>query len=180
MRTILEFVNRIFDIDNETSATVIITLTVFILGYFLNWIYRIVKAYNKRKAIRKLISDLLKEISKTSIVQAKHFIEFKNILTIEHFGVFDLKKTPINHLNNIIKIDFITIYDAFFTGLENLFFKKKKRMLFNKIWSHISTLIYWEQQYPKGLEAFIKKFNEYEDNRNENLERWRIVSDQLL
>lgn len=61
-----------------------------------------------------------------------------------------------------------------------IFFMKKRRTAFNKIWAQLSTLAYWELQYPKDLVEFISKFNEYEDHRNESLERWRMNSDQLL
>lgn len=180
MRTIIDFINNLFNIQNETSAPIIITLIVFILGYILTGIVNIIKSYFTRRSVRRLFSDLLLEIARTAMKQADYFKDFENRLSIENQDFFKLNKTPINHLDNISKLSINTFHEAYFTGFENICKGKIKQRAFNKTWIHISSLTFWEQRIPNEIKEFITKFNFYEDKRNEELENWRKISDQLI
>lgn len=180
MKIIIEYLNNLFNIDNETSATIVITLTVFILGFIITWFINVLRKYFNRRRTRKLFLDLLKEIARTTLRQSNNFFDFSKKLTIENQDIFELDKSPINHLDNISRLSINSFHEAFFTGPENLCCRIIKQKAFNKIWIHISALSYWEQQYPNDLKEFINKFNNYEDKRNEELENWRKLSDELI
>lgn len=180
MRTIIDFINNLFNIQNETSAPIVITLMVFILGFILTGFVNIFKSYLTRRSVRRLFTDLLLEISRTAMKQADYFKDFENRLKIENRDFFKLNKTPINHLDNISKLSINTFHEAYFTGFENICKGKIKQRAFNKTWIHISSLNFWEQRIPNEIKDFITKFNFYEDKRNEELENWRKISDQLI
>jgi len=180
MKCIIEYLNELFNIDNETSATIVITLTVFILGFMITWFINALRKFFDRRRTRRLFFDLLKEIDRTALRQSYNFFEFGKKLTIEYQDIFELDKSPINHLDNISHLSINSLHEAFFIGFENLWCRKIRQKAFNKIWIHISALTYWEQQYPNDLKEFINKFNNYEDKRNEELENWRKVSEELI
>lgn len=180
MKRFIEFINELFSIQNETSATIVITLTIFILGFILTGVMNIIRAYNSRKSIRNLFIDLLIEVSKTALKQADYFKSFEDILSIENKDFFRLKKTPINHLDNLSKLSINAFHEAYFTGFENIFCRKIRQKAFNKIWIHISSLSFWEEKHHNELKDFINKFNSYENKRNDELETWRKISDQLI
>ena len=180
MKNFIEYINNLFGIDNQTSATIIITLSVFILGFLMTGLFNSIKTEIKRNSTRKFFKDLLREIARTADKQSRYFQDFSKILNIEHEGQFVLKSTPINLLDNIQKLSLENISDACHNGIRNPFTNKIRRKAFNKIWLHISSLAFWEERQVYELEKFINKFNEHENKRNEELENWRKISDQMM
>jgi len=181
MNTFIEFINSTFNIDNNTSATIVITLTVFLLGFIISWLKNSIKSLLKRNRIKKIFLDLLKEITETASKQSAFFKDFYESLYIENEDkAFRLKRIPINHLENIQKLNINSVYEAFFSGIENIFNKDTKRKAFNKCWLHINSLNYWEYRYPEEIQSFISKFNVYEEKRNDALEKWRVVSQEIF
>ena len=180
MERIIDSINKLFNIKNETSATIMITLGVFILGFILTGLVNVFRSYFNRQSIRRLFSDLLLEVSRTALKQSENFKVFAGNLNIEYKDVFKLNKTPINHLDNLSKLSINEFHKAYFTGFENTFKRKIRQKAFNKTWIHISSLSFWEQRQHAELKEFITKFNSYEDKRNEELEAWRKISDQLI
>ena len=169
MTEVQEIVNRIFSIGNETSAPIIITLFIFIVGILINYLINLIEKIIKRKSNRNLFRELLKEISKTTLKQADIFKEFSETLTVDYEDTFILKRENINHLSNLNKLSFDTIHESFFTGIENYFYFRHNREEFNRVWSGISNLTYWENYYRNDLNLFIDKFNNYENKRNDVL-----------
>lgn len=177
---IQELVNNFFGIGNETSAPIIITIFVFALGIIINYLINLSEKIIKRNSTRKLFYEMLKEISRTTLSQAEIFKNFTKKLNIEYEDTFILKRQNINHLSNLNKLNFDTIHDSFFTGVENYFVFRHDREEFNKVWSEISNLTYWENQYRNDLDKFIDKFNEYENKRNDLLDTFKKTHDSIM
>ena len=59
---ILEFINELFGIKNETSAPILITLLVFITGGIIGFVYNRIKSFRQRKDLREIFRVMLNEI----------------------------------------------------------------------------------------------------------------------
>lgn len=180
MTKLQEIINCLFGIGNETSAPIIITFIIFILGYLISYLVKFIENFLKRKSKRKLFFELLKEISKSASTQALNFKEFADTLVITYEKGFKLRRVNINHLSNLNKLDFETIHDAYFTGIENWIYFRHSRDEFNIVWSGISKLTYWEAVYRDEVDKFINKFNSYESKRNDLMDRFRIIYDTFI
>lgn len=180
MQRLVDYINTVFGIENETSATIVITLIVFILGFLITGIVGAIRRFSQRKVTRNLFISLVEEILKSATRQSKNFHEFTTTLNIENQDSYSLGRYPLNHLDNINNLPFSDFHNAYFNGLENIFCKRKRAKAFNMIWKYLSTLKYFESRYPDELVSFINKFNVYENKRNEEIEKWRQILDNLL
>jgi len=177
MAEMQKLINELFGINNDTSAPIIITLIVFLSGYLIAYFIKFITGILNRRSQRKLFYELLDEIASCTLVQAKNFEKFVKTLEITFESGFELEREDINHLSNLNKLNFESIHKAFFTGIENWVFYRHSRNEFNKVWSGISKLNYWETIYYDEVNKFINKFNVYENKRNELLDKFRVMYD---
>jgi hypothetical protein len=59
---IQKFIEQLFNIDSNTSATIIITVIVFALGYIFTSFGKIISEYSIRKANRKIFIKNLESL----------------------------------------------------------------------------------------------------------------------
>jgi hypothetical protein len=117
MSWIQQFFIDHFKTSTDTSATIVISLTVFLLGFFVQWIARM---------IRKIVAEYrIRKMTKTSL---KHLVsQFKKQSTTYQRLVsqIDLTKSQtlirynIAHIgtSSVLDIGYANLYAAFISGI---------------------------------------------------------------
>lgn len=178
MEKLTEFLKTTFNIDNNTSATLIVTLSVFILGFMITGLAKSVITYRYRKNYRKIFKGMINEIAYCTKKQSINFNKLIGTLRIDNEDYFRLKKQNINLLNNFNQIPFETFYSAYFKGIENIC-KRKKLTAFNKAFGYTDSLSKNESQYISELNNCIINFNKNTDKWNNSVENVRLTVENI-
>lgn len=176
----IEYLNKVFGIENEISAPILISIIVVIIGGLGSVLLKNVLNYFSRLQTRKSFRIIVKEIQKKSQQQSKYILAFYNTLDIHHKGDWRLKFTRVTYLDLIYQQDFSNIYNSFrllFTWRS----KKKVRFnAFNKIWSIIELLKFIESNIIIEFREFMNKFNQYETKFYNHLDELRKLNDHFF
>ena len=173
MEYLTNSLKTIFNIDNNTSATLIVALTVFILGFLFTGLSKSIVAYRYRRNYRKIFKEMINEIILCTKKQSNNLKNLVDTLSIENKDYFKLKKQNINLLNNFSQIPFDTFYSAYFKGFENLC-KRKKLTAFNKTFGLTDSLLKNENQIINELNNCVNSFNKHADKWNDSSEKVRL------
>ena len=177
MKTLIESIKSIFNIDNNTAATLILTLSVFVLGYLINAFIGYIRLLLDKRRTKLNIQNLLSEIQSSVQKQHNNFQNFCQEIDMDRIG-HHLKSTTINHLqtfNEISYIDFMKVFTSSFFMWKN---KEELRGL-NKVYKSIYYLVSTEERYPKYLSKFFDVINSYESGWNANVENLRQLYDEV-
>ncbi len=160
-----EYLQKAFYIDSNTSATLLITLFVFIAGMLLRLIVIVISNYIKRRRIRKTFNINLRELIKEINEQSIAFENTIETLSIENSEPFRYKRKTISTLSSINNLGYYKIYDAYFHGLENLVKLKMnvKREIFTSMWNSIKSVEYWHNFSFQDKNRLIDKYNSYRE-----------------
>jgi len=178
MECLTNFLENTFSINDNTSATIIITLTVFILGYIITGLAKSISAYINRIKYRNLFKEMIIEIARCSEIQSDNINKLIGTINIANNGYFNLKKQNINLLNNFNQISFESFYGSYFKGIENLF-NRKKIIYFNKTFGLIDALTKNEIQILIELDKCVINFNKHADNWNDSTEKVKLSIEDL-
>lgn len=178
MECLTNFLENTFSIDDNTSATIIITLTVFILGYIIMGLAKSISAYINRIKYRNLFKEMINEIARCAEIQSDNINKLIGTINIANNGYFNLKKQNINLLNNFNQISFESFYGAYFKGIENLF-NRKKIIYFNKTFGIIDALTKNEIQILIELDKCVNNFNKHADNWNDSTEKVKLSIEDM-
>ncbi|MEQ9149477.1 MAG: hypothetical protein RLP13_14460 [Cytophagales bacterium] len=179
MNIILDYLKSLFDISSDTAATIIITLSVFISSMLFTEIYktsvRALERLNKRKMIIYFINHLTMDLRKQAKIW-EQTVEMVNLYTVKDFSF----KRKVIDLSPIDSLGYHEIYNSFFKGFENFGISNKLKIKsFNKFWNTIKAIEFWQDKSYESITYFIEKYNEYNDKRNESLEEFRKLTDQM-
>ena len=97
MKEAIDWLQNLFEIDNNATATIIITITVFLIGLILQGIYQLIRNYIKRQRHRRMFIHLLQETSKASYKQGEFFLALVNTLNIEYIGHYNLTTATLGY-----------------------------------------------------------------------------------
>lgn len=159
---ILEFINELFGIENETSAPILITLLVFITGGVIGFIYNRVKSFRQRKDLREIFHVMINEIINDCGIKERQTNKFYPTFTTEHRGHWSLSFTRINYLNTVFELEFHQVFQAFESYINSSFCNKKlKKEAFHKIYSNLDNIRYFEEFMKPDIEKFITDFNSH-------------------
>jgi hypothetical protein len=183
MNALIDYLNKTFSIDSNTSSTIIITLLVFILGYLINSFGNIISNLRTRLHYRKIYRYMIESISSSCLEQSKAFKEFSDKLSIENPDLPPICPVYIKLLSNFQKIPFEIFYNSFFKGPEN-FIKRRKNLRmegFNEVFSNTESLGDSETKYPEDIKDLNSKYQKYLDQWNNSFERiLRFIEDLLI
>jgi len=179
-----KIVEKFFDISHDASASLIITLGTFILGYLITGLVFLISKYFERKSNRKIFIENLKNLSKSLKRQERAFID-----TIKSFDI--VKNTPWQYS----KVDFFQVsvfkemsykenFRSFFLGFENqisiCISKDLKRRAYNKTWENLNNLQFWSDRAFNDFYPILEKYNQQGDKRNIALNQLRQMWEQLF
>lgn len=175
---LIDLLKEWFGIDGNTAATIVITLSIFILGYVVNGINNAVSVFIKRRNYRKIFSDVIETVASNIGLQSKMFHKSSENVNIMNPDDYVVKTITITHLDNVDKLDFKDIYNAHFSGIENIF-NKKKLKAFNKVFGRLSLIKGIEGRLASQMSSFDERFHEHEQQWNEFIEKLRQLTDAI-
>ncbi|MFT4526026.1 MAG: hypothetical protein ACI85F_002188 [Bacteroidia bacterium] len=182
MEELQTLIRSYFNIDTGTSATILITLTVFILGFLIQWIARQIEKYLNRKNQRRNFNRTTEVLSKQIRKQAEGYFRSTETVRIDKKEEFYFAAVTLYPVRLFEDIGYQECYTAFFTGPENLYgaFKSRKIKPFNKIWETIYAVDKWHEKTLVQFEGFVVKYNELNDLRNLPVNSHRKFIDGLI
>jgi len=179
MKSIQTYLDSILNVDSNTSATILITLTVFFLGLILQIASKAITKCIERNRTRKMVTTLAKELSREVDKQSKFYLKSSKTFVFSNKDFFAFKQLTISSYSSIKNVGFQNIYYSFFLGFENWIKVKKstKFKAFNRIWNIV---VFIEDRHEKILNetnSFIIEFNKLTEKRNELLAGLRKLYD---
>jgi hypothetical protein len=179
MQPIINYLVESLGIDKNTSATIVLTLLIFILGYCISWLNTAISNYKLRRNYRRIFNDVITSISQNIQFQSKLFHEAHRIANIETIGNYNFKKGTITHLDSIDKLEFRDVYNSYLTGVENICLSKKKLKSFNKIYGRISLLKTIDSNLFSETDRMNDRYHESEQKWHESIDEMRQITDAL-
>ncbi|MEO8110860.1 MAG: hypothetical protein ABI594_12540 [Ginsengibacter sp.] len=179
-----DFIERLFNISHDASASLIVTLTIFILGYIITATVFIISKYFERKSNRKIFLDNLKSLNKSVLRQQTAFLDTINSLNIVTNSPWEYSKVEFFQIPVFKEMSFKESLKCFFFGLENqlAFWRNKKlrRHAFNKTWENITNVQFWSDRALNDFYPILDKYNQHGERRNAALRQLREMWEQLF
>jgi hypothetical protein len=170
-----EFIEKLFNIGHDASATIIITILVFVLGYIITGIGRIISNFIRRAAVRKLFLENIKSLNVSIREQERIYKVMADAFYIHKDPSWDTFKVELFQIAVFKEISYKETFQAFFTGIENVFSCKKKikRKAFNKLWENVASAELWTNKAFNDFTPTLEKYNSYDTARAEAITTMR-------
>ncbi|CAM4254099.1 Phage abortive infection protein [Zobellia roscoffensis] len=176
----IEWINNTFGIKNDVSIPILISLIVFIVGGIASYLLHKIRQYSSRTRTRKVFYSLLEEVITNLKVKEKHTSKFYSEIKTDHEGGWYLPYTTISFLETFFELDFNDIYFSFRKKFYWKFCSRKIRYkAFNRIWSVLRNLRFFEQKLERDLEKMVSRFDLFHKEYGVKLEEYRKYHDDL-
>ena len=179
-----EFIEKLFNISHDASASLIITLSTFILGYLITAVVFVVTRYLERKSNRKIFLDNLKSLNKSSKRQQTAFLDTVKSLDIVTNLLWEYSKVEFFQIPVFREMSYKDSFKSFFFGFENqLTFwrnKKLKRRAYNKTWENLNNIQFWSDRALNEFYPALDKYNQHGERRNMALNQLRQMWEHLF
>lgn len=174
-----EWKNTFFNITNEISVPILISIIVFIVGGLMNYSLTNLKEFVKRKRTRKTFYLLIREVIKDLITKEKNTAKFYPKLRLDHEESWVLTYTSVSYLNTFFELDFNEIYNSFGKKFFWNFCSKKQNKSFHRVWAILRNLKFFEERFQKDIDEMNIKMSLYHKEYSEKLEKYRSYHDNL-
>jgi hypothetical protein len=177
-----KFLERLFHIDSNTSATIIITFLIFFLGYLVATSVRLVGKYFERRAKRKIFIGTLKTLIESlkkreeTLATQLHYSQISNASDVV------IAKIQFFQFDILSSIGYTTTFQSFFYGVEN-FLKCNKQLrtkAFIKVWENLANIQFWDQDMYEKMPPFRDEINRLNENMGESLQKYRHMYEDLF
>lgn len=179
-----EIIERIFNISHDASATLIITLAIFILGYIITAIASTTTRYFERKSNRKIFLENLKNLNNPLKRQQRAFLDTINSLNIVTNSPWEYSRVDFFQIPFVREMSYKEGFKSFFFGFENRFAfwrsKKLRRRAYNKTWENLNNIQYWSDRALNDFYPTLEKLNQLGEKRNLALNQLRQMWEQLF
>ena len=180
-----KIVETYFNIGHDASASIIITLIVFILGYLFTVIAFTLNNYFKRRSNRKVIFANYKSLNKSLKGQETGLLNTIASFDIVRNTPWVYNKAELFQIAVFKEMGYAETFKTFFLGFENIiFFNKKKRALKNrayiKLWANINLVEFWSTKSFSDFYPILDKYNQFGDSRNNAVNRLRQFWESLF
>lgn len=182
MTGIQKYLECNYGVDSNTSATLIITLFVFLLGVAFQYALNSFTKYSERRRVRKTFLVGLSEFSNQVKKQSEQYHKSSLTFTFDKETNFEFNRATISTIGSLIDLQYNRTYEAFFFGFENLikFNSKRKFEAFNKIWDSIKSVEFWHEKSFQDVNYFIEKYNDLNERRNEAINAHRLFFEPIM
>ena len=182
MIQIQKYLEYQFDVDPNTSATIIITISVFMLGIFFQYLLHSITKFSERKRVRKIFLVGLSEFSKQVKKQSEQYGISAKTFAFDKKTNFEFNRATIFTISSLNGLDYNQTYQAFFFGFENIvkFNSNRKFEAFNKVWDSIKSVEFWHEKSFQNINYFIEKYNELNEKRNEAVNAHRLFYEPIM
>ncbi|MEN8191894.1 MAG: hypothetical protein ABFS12_03700 [Bacteroidota bacterium] len=176
----IEWINNTFGINNDISVPILISLIVFIVGGLSTYSFNKLKELISRLRTRKIFYSLLQEVIINLKVKEKHTSKFYPEIKPENEGGWYLPYTTISYLETFFELDFNDIYLSFRKRFYWKFYSKKLNYhAFNRIWSILRNLRFFEEKIEQDLEKMVSRFDIFHKEYGVKIEEYRKYHDDL-
>jgi hypothetical protein len=170
----IEWLNNFFGIKNEVSVPTLISLIVFIVGGFINYIFLKIREFTNRKINRNTFYLLINQIISDLKVKEKKMTTFYSKITIQHEGNWLVEAYSISYLETILESEFKEIYYSQRMKFYWCFFTDKlKNKAFHRIFGLLKNLKYFEDMLQTFLNDFTTNHRKSADEYIESLVEYR-------
>lgn len=175
-----EYINNLFGIENEISVPILISLIVFIIGGLSSILLTSINNYFSRLQIRKSFTNIIEEITIKSKRKSNHIKLFFPTLNIENNNDWSLKFMKIPYLGLAFQQDLTSVFNSFRIKFKFRIRQKIRFKAYNKIWSYLENLRFYENRIITDFERFGQNFNKHENAYYSHLEELRKENDKKL
>jgi hypothetical protein len=182
MTQIQKYLETNYGTDANTSATLLITLTIFFLGLLFQHLLKTIGKYSERRRLRKTFHVALIEFSKQVKKQSEQYDKSSQTFTFDKKSNFEFNRATISTISSLNGLDYNRTFEAFFFGFENTikFNSKRKFIAFNRIWDSIKSVEFWHEKSFQDVNYFIEKYNEFNERRNDAIEAHRRFFEPIM
>lgn len=181
---IQKFLESLFNIDSNTSSTIIITIIVFALGYVFTSLGKSLSEYSLRNANRNLFIKNLETLI-SSLKKRREILEEQLAhLNIETFTVVPVGKIQFFQISILNSMTHKASFECFFDGIENMFRSNKSKKLRNKafvkVWENIANIEFWENNMYEQMKPAQEEINRMNETMGKPLKDMRVLYTELL
>lgn len=170
----IDWINNFFGIKNEVSVPTLISLIVFIVGGFVNYLFVQIKEFNTRKINRNIFYLFVNEVVIDLKFKEKNIAKFYTQITPIRQDNWTYTQKSISYLDPILELDLKEIFNSYRKKFFWCFINKQiKNKGFHKIWSVLRNLKFFEEKIHLSIVDLSKTYGEHYDKYNINLETYR-------
>jgi hypothetical protein len=179
-----KFIEKFFNISHDASASLIIALCTFILGYLITGLVFIISKYFERRSNRKIFWDNLKSLNKSLQRQQRGFFDTIKSLDIVRNSPWIYCKVDFFQIAVFKEMSYKENFKSFFLGFENQLAicsnKVLRRRAYNKTWENLNNIQFWSDRAFNDFYPILERYNHLGDKRNNALNQLRQMWEQLL
>ena len=176
LQTIQDTLNHLFRVQSQTSATIIISLSIFVLGFAFTEIIKGIGRIRKRKTIKRILFQCLDNLVLQISAQAKSYISFSETFNLRgaHSGSqYSLQTVNFFPVDVIKQIGYDNLFGVFFAGFRNalrqIFVRERRINAFNQIWACIENAKSWQEVTDSQSKQLIEIINAANSRRESAL-----------
>lgn len=179
-----KIIERFFTISHDASASLIITLSTFILGYLITGLVFIINRYFERKSNRKIFIQNLESLDKSLKRQQRAFIDTIKSFDIVKNSPWEYSKVHFFQVTVFKEMSYKESFKSFFLGFENQLSvctnKTIKRKAYNKTWENLNNIQFWSEKAFNDFNPLLDKYNQHGDRRNVAINQLRQMWEHLF
>lgn len=174
------WINETFNVHNDVSLPIIISLVVFITGGIIQFFIIEISKYRKRirliKTFKMLNKEMIKHLSKKEKVAYKFYPTVSPI----NRAHWKLKHIPLSYLETYFQLDYQELYFSFQKKVTWINAREKKEEAYHRIWSELQKLKFFEEQKEKDIEKLVVSFKDVHFSYNETVVELKTFHDEIV
>lgn len=177
---IINWLNKIFGVDNTISVPIIASIIVFIVGGIAITIKEKIADVIQKSRNRNSFTNIITEIARTCKIKSKRIKEFYPKLGINISEDWYFNFNSITYLSIAFNQDYSTIYNSFNSKINYKFDSKFRAKCFNKLWSYLEYFKFNDEKMISDFNEFFHKFNQHEIAYQNLMEQLRNQKDNFF
>lgn len=160
MNEFIDWLSEYLGIEKNPTATIIVSLSVFVLGITVNEVLKLISRFRERRAIRELVRRNYLIFKKYLYEQSSSLNQFGSFITLKGSPPnFNLYVKPCSALDNFKEISYSNSFKAFFVGFENIRFKGRINRIqaFDNLYNSLSIVKSEQEKMFPILAGFHKE-----------------------
>ncbi len=175
LATTSTFMQRIIDyfknlgVDENTTATILITLFTFSAGLFISWVAKQLKNQKEKNSYKKSLLFILKDFKKDCEKQHLKITDSLKTVGFKTGNDFKITYIPIGSLSYLNNLDF----NVFLKNFEPLLFRKLFSKAISKLIGIIAIIKIQNETFKERTNEFSKSYSKHEEQYYSNIEELR-------
>lgn len=174
-----EWLKKTFAINDAVAASILVTITVFVVGGILKWVSNLFLNYKLRANNRRLFFNCLNKLPKKFNQQCQELQTTVNRLILDGKEDFYYNQLNYPEIETILQIPYRDLFLANFSGFENIFKnliqKRKRDAAFDEIRDILTKSLFYDKKSADDMETFLKSFNMYVSEITDLLIKFQLL-----